>query len=40
MEEGNILILKNLDSIYGSLYDMLNQNYTVRVLPFFFVLTI
>ncbi|KAK3603845.1 hypothetical protein CHS0354_042852 [Potamilus streckersoni] len=29
MEQGLVLILKDLDSIYGSLYDMLNQNYTV-----------
>lgn len=29
METGNILILKDLDTIYGSLYDMLNQNYTI-----------
>ena len=29
MEQGLVLILKNLESIYGSLYDMLNQNYTV-----------
>ncbi|XP_066278598.1 uncharacterized protein [Branchiostoma lanceolatum] len=29
MERGCILILRDLDSIYGSLYDMLNQNYTV-----------
>lgn len=29
MEEGFILILKDLETIYGSLYDMLNQNYTV-----------
>ncbi|KAH3751737.1 hypothetical protein DPMN_186306 [Dreissena polymorpha] len=28
MEEGIILILKDLEHIYGSLYDMLNQNYT------------
>jgi len=28
MESGSILVLKDLDSIYGSLYDMLNQNYT------------
>jgi len=28
MEQGFVLILKDLDSIYGSLYDMLNQNYT------------
>lgn len=27
MEQGFILILKDLDNIYGSLYDMLNQNY-------------
>lgn len=29
MEHGFILILKDLENIYGSLYDMLNQNYTV-----------
>ncbi|KAJ8319134.1 hypothetical protein KUTeg_004225, partial [Tegillarca granosa] len=29
MEQGLVLILKDLESIYGSLYDMLNQNYTV-----------
>lgn len=29
MEQGYILILKDLENIYGSLYDMLNQNYTV-----------
>ena len=29
MEQDCILILKDLESIYGSLYDMLNQNYTV-----------
>ena len=29
MEQGLVLILKGLESIYGSLYDMLNQNYTV-----------
>ncbi|XP_053401074.1 uncharacterized protein LOC123550673 [Mercenaria mercenaria] len=29
MEEGVVLILKDLESIYGSLYDMLNQNYTI-----------
>ncbi|CAC5402561.1 RNF213 [Mytilus coruscus] len=29
MEKGMVLILKDLDAIYGSLYDMLNQNYTV-----------
>lgn len=29
MEQGFILILKDLENIYGSLYDMLNQNYTV-----------
>ena len=28
MESGSILVLKDLDNIYGSLYDMLNQNYT------------
>jgi len=28
MEQGMLLILKDLDGIYGSLYDMLNQNYT------------
>lgn len=27
MEQGFILILKDLENIYGSLYDMLNQNY-------------
>lgn len=27
MEQGLILILKDLENIYGSLYDMLNQNY-------------
>ena len=29
MEQGLSLILKDLDNIYGSLYDMLNQNYTI-----------
>ncbi|KAL4235117.1 hypothetical protein ACF0H5_006755 [Mactra antiquata] len=29
MEQGMILVLKDLDNIYGSLYDMLNQNYTI-----------
>ena len=29
MEQGVVLILKDLDEIYGSLYDMLNQNYTI-----------
>ena len=29
MEQGYCLILKDLENIYGSLYDMLNQNYTV-----------
>lgn len=29
MEQGLVLILKDLENIYGSLYDMLNQNYTV-----------
>ncbi|WAR10217.1 R213A-like protein [Mya arenaria] len=28
MEQGIVLILKDLESVYGSLYDMLNQNYT------------
>lgn len=28
MEQGYVLILKDLENIYGSLYDMLNQNYT------------
>ena len=28
MESGYVLVLKDLDSIYGSLYDMLNQYYT------------
>ncbi|WAR10209.1 R213A-like protein [Mya arenaria] len=28
MEQGHVLILKNLDPLYGSLYDMLNQRYT------------
>ncbi|XP_048242688.1 uncharacterized protein LOC124148338 [Haliotis rufescens] len=28
MEQGITLILKDLENIYGSLYDMLNQNYT------------
>lgn len=29
MERDCVLILRDLESIYGSLYDMLNQNYTV-----------
>ncbi|KAL3859944.1 hypothetical protein ACJMK2_010123 [Sinanodonta woodiana] len=29
MEQGFVLILKDLENIYGSLYDMLNQNYTM-----------
>ncbi|XP_076077139.1 uncharacterized protein LOC143047776 [Mytilus galloprovincialis] len=29
MGQGMVLILKDLEAIYGSLYDMLNQNYTV-----------
>ncbi|XP_046556922.1 E3 ubiquitin-protein ligase rnf213-alpha-like [Haliotis rubra] len=29
MEQGVVLILKDLENIYGSLYDMLNQNYTI-----------
>lgn len=29
MEQGLILILRDLEDIYGSLYDMLNQNYTI-----------
>ncbi len=29
MEVGRTLILKNLGTVYGSLYDMLNQNYVV-----------
>lgn len=28
MEQPQVLILKDLDDIYGSLYDLLNQNYT------------
>ena len=28
MEHGNILILKNLESIYPTLYDLFNQNFT------------
>ncbi|KAH3751683.1 hypothetical protein DPMN_186252 [Dreissena polymorpha] len=28
MEQGMVLILRDLEHIYGSLYDMLNQNYT------------
>ncbi|XP_060594281.1 uncharacterized protein LOC132748683 [Ruditapes philippinarum] len=28
MEQGIVLVLKDLENIYGSLYDMLNQNYT------------
>eukprot|EP01047_Picozoa_sp_COSAG01_P003877 COSAG01_NODE_121_length_25291_cov_10.011670_2_plen_4872_part_00 len=27
MEKGGVLILRDLDAIYGALYDMLNQNY-------------
>ena len=30
MERGNILILKNLESVYPSLYDLFNQNFTVH----------
>ena len=30
MEQGNILILKNLESVYPSLYDLFNQNFTVH----------
>ena len=29
MEEGYILVLRDLDNVYSSLFDMLNQNYTV-----------
>ena len=29
MERGGFVVLRDLDIIYGSLYDMLNQNYTV-----------
>ncbi|XP_033637454.1 uncharacterized protein LOC117298354 [Asterias rubens] len=29
MEEGYILVLRDLDNVYSSLYDMLNQNYTI-----------
>lgn len=29
MEQPQVLILKDLDDIYGSLYDMLNQNYSI-----------
>lgn len=29
MERGESLILRDLDAIHGSLYDMLNQNYTI-----------
>lgn len=29
MEQPHVLILKDLDDIYGSLYDMLNQNYSI-----------
>ena len=29
MEQGFVLILRDLEHVYGSLYDMLNQNYTV-----------
>ena len=29
MEKGSCLILKDLELVYGSLYDMLNQNYTI-----------
>ena len=29
MEQGYILILRDLENVYGSLYDMLNQNYTI-----------
>ena len=28
MEEGNILVLKDLEVIYPSLYDLFNQNFT------------
>ena len=29
MERGNILILKNLESVYPAMYDLFNQNFTV-----------
>lgn len=29
MEQLQVLILKDLDDIYGSLYDMFNQNYII-----------
>jgi hypothetical protein len=29
MENGNLLILKNLESVYPSLYDLFNQNFTI-----------
>ena len=29
MESGKSIILKNLDHIYGSLYDLFNQNYFI-----------
>ena len=29
MENGNLLILRNLESVYPSLYDLFNQNFTV-----------
>lgn len=29
MEQGYVLILRDLENVYGSLYDMLNQNYTI-----------
>jgi hypothetical protein len=29
MEQGKVLILKNLESVYPSLYDLFNQNFTV-----------
>ena len=29
MERGNILILKNLETVYPSMYDLFNQNFTV-----------
>ena len=29
MEQGVVLVLKDLEGIYSSLYDMLNQNYTI-----------
>ena len=28
MEEGKVLILKNLESVYPALYDLFNQNFT------------